>query len=64
MKKDKNKNYAVCLCDMDFLDSADNVYRTDEYIVKQQISFLESDVGTRILLALRLITLAVRLLLI
>ena len=46
MKQVKNKNYAVCLCDMDFIDGADNVYRTDEYIVKQQISFLESDVGT------------------
>ena len=51
MKQEKNKNYAVCLCDMDFIDGADNVYRTDEYIVKQQISFLESDVGTSMVLS-------------
>ncbi len=51
MKQDKNKNYAVCLCDMDFIDGADNVYRTDEYIVKQQISFLESDVGISMVLS-------------
>lgn len=51
MKHDKGKNYAVCLCDMEFLDGADNVYRTENFIVKQQISFLESDVGTSMVLS-------------
>ena len=51
MKQEKGKNYAVCLCDLDFLDGADNVYRTENFIVKQQISFLESDVGTSMVLS-------------
>lgn len=51
MKHDKDKNYAVCLCDMEFLDGADNVYRTENFIVKQQISFLESDIGTSMVLS-------------
>lgn len=51
MKHEKGKNYAVCLCDLDFLDGADNVYRTENFIVKQQISFLESDVGTSMVLS-------------
>lgn len=51
MKYDKGKNYAVCICDMAFLDGADNVYRTENFIVKQQISFLESDVGTSMVLS-------------
>lgn len=51
MKNEKGKNYAVCLCDLDFLDGADNVYRTENFIVKQQISFLESDVGTSMVMS-------------
>lgn len=51
MTYEKAKNFSKCLCDMDFLDSADNVYRTENYIVKQQISFIESDVGTTMVLS-------------
>lgn len=46
MKHRKAKKHAKCVYDMDFIDGADNVYRTDDYIVKQQIFYLDSDVGT------------------
>lgn len=33
------------VCDIDFLQNADNVYRTPDYIVKQKISLCTNNLG-------------------
>lgn len=42
---DKSKNFAERLSHIDFLQGADNVYRTQKYIVSQKITLMVNKYG-------------------